>query len=195
MTEGPAGEEPSATDPEVLRRLERAERRVARLETFVDGLVTTTARTVAALGSVALVLGLVVPFAYVEIEDRLLVVRVLSAPFQVMQTEGTDGDGFAYLMAIGFAGLSAVLVGCLVLFLRVWLRDGTSRVVRVGSVFAWLAAVGTMVTLIFWAGYQASDNDETGGPGVVPLVVGVELVFVTLLPAFRQLWIREDSER
>src|SRR5690606_33986058 len=125
MTEGPAGEEPSATDPEVLRRLERAERRAARLETFVDGLVTTTARTVAALGSVALVLGLVVPFAYVEIEDRLLVVRVLSAPFQVMQTEGTDGDGFAYLMAIGFAGLSAVLVGCLVLFLRVWLRDGT----------------------------------------------------------------------
>jgi len=68
MTERPAGEGRSATDLGVLRRLERAERRVARLVTLVGGAVTATARTVAARGSGALVPGLVVPFAYVELE-------------------------------------------------------------------------------------------------------------------------------
>lgn len=159
------------------------------LEQRIDALESVLIGWIAVAGCVATALGLTLQL-YQEGSDEPESARIIGLAFEAF----ADGDAAAIAFGVGFLGLTAAQLGCMVLFLVAGSRSGSPGTLLAFRLCAGLSAVGSLVPVLFWLTVLGDGGFEDTGPAIVPLLIGVVLaIYVCAGDRVIDIWLRRRS--
>lgn len=174
---------------------ERIRRRLQDLEGRVHTLESIAIRALAFTSGALLVVGSTLPIFTDARAFDPAIVRLLTAPLDVVAALGEREvlGGFGVAAGIGFLILLACVATAVGICCFQWQRWAGPRVARTAAVVAVLLLVGMLVPVGFTIEAARSELDDSAGPAMWYFVPGVIVFAATALNGhLRQLWCREE---